>query len=178
MAPAAVLPASRSDEAMAFNLDPAREKKLDDLLERYPNPRAAVLPALWLCQEQNRWISPDVVEFVADRLGVTTAVVKGVVTFYTMYFEKPVGEHVVWVCRTLSCDLRGAKTIQEHLERRLGCRVGETSADGKFTLLKAECLAACGYAPMVQIDDRFHEDLTTDKVDAILDELRGGGATA
>lgn len=163
---------------MAFSLDSDRDRELEAILGRYPNPRAAVLPALWLCQEQHGWISPEVIAFVAERLGVTTAVVKGVVTFYTMYFEHPVGEHVIWVCRTLSCDLRGAKTIQEHLEQRLGCRVGETTADGKFTLLKAECLAACGYAPMVQIGDRFHENLTTDKVDAILAELRGERAAS
>jgi NADH-quinone oxidoreductase subunit E len=163
---------------MAFSLDSDRDRELEAILGRYPNPRAAVLPALWLCQEQHGWISPEVIAFVAERLGVTTAVVKGVVTFYTMYFEHPVGEHVIWVCRTLSCDLRGAKTIQEHLEQRLGCRVGETTADGKFTLLKAECLAACGYAPMVQIGDRFHEHLTTDKVDAILAELRGERAAS
>jgi len=163
---------------MAFSLDSDRDRELEAILGRYPTPRAAVLPALWLCQEQHGWISPEVIAFVAERLGVTTAVVKGVVTFYTMYFEHPVGEHVIWVCRTLSCDLRGAKTIQEHLEQRLGCRVGETTADGKFTLLKAECLAACGYAPMVQIGDRFHENLTTDKVDAILAELRGERAAS
>lgn len=165
---------------MPFTLSPEREAHVDAVLSRYPTARAAVLPVLWTCQEQNGWIGPEVVSWVAERLGVSTAVVQGVVTFYSMYFDRPVGEHVIWVCRTLSCDLRGAKTIQERFEQRLGIRAGETTSDGKFTLLKAECLAACGYAPMVQIGDRFHEHLTLDAVDAILAELgsRGEGEPA
>ncbi|MFW5876682.1 MAG: NADH-quinone oxidoreductase subunit NuoE [Myxococcota bacterium] len=156
---------------MAFALTPERDKKVDELLQRYPSKRAALLPVLWLCQEQNGWVSPDVIAFVAERMGLSTAAVKGVVTFYTMFHEEPVGEHVVWVCRTLSCEVRGARTIQEHLEKRFGCHVGETSKDGKFTLLKAECLAACGQAPMVQIDDQYHENLTLETLDALIDRL-------
>jgi NADH-quinone oxidoreductase subunit E len=155
---------------MAFALTPEREKKLDEIITRYPQTRAALLPALWLCQEQNGWISPDVIDFVAARLDLPTAAVKGVVTFYTMFFQEPVGENVIWVCRTISCDLRGGKAIQEHLEHRLGCHAGETSKDGKFTLLKAECLAACGQAPMVQINDRYFENLDLTALDRILDE--------
>lgn len=113
------------------------------------------------------------IAWVAQRLELSTAVVKGVVTFYTMFFEHPVGEHVIWVCRTLSCDLRGGKAIQEHLEKKLGCKAGHTSSDGKFTLLKAECLAACGQAPMVQIDDDYFENLTTEKLDQIIERFRG-----
>lgn len=156
---------------MSFTLSPDRESRADQVLQRYPTKRAALLPLLWLCQEQNGWISPEVIAYVAKRLDLSTATVKGVVTFYTMFFEHPVGENVVWVCRTLSCDLRGAKAIQEHLEERFGCSVGGTSEDGKFTLLKAECLAACGYAPMVQINDDFHEHLTIQKVDDVLSRL-------
>ena len=156
---------------MAFALTPEREKKVDEILSRYPTTRAALLPLLWLCQEQNGWISPEVIDFVAARLSLSTAQVKGVVTFYTMLFDKPVGENVVWVCRTLACDLRGGKAIQEHLEHRLGCHAGETSKDGKFTLLKAECLAACGQAPMVQINDLYYENLDVEKLDRILDEI-------
>lgn len=156
---------------MAFALSPEREKQVDELLARYPTTRAALLPVLWLCQRQNGWISPDVIEYVANRLGLSTATVKGVVTFYTMFHEEPVAPNVVWVCRTLSCDLRGAKTIQEHMEKRFGCHAGETSEDGKFTLLKAECLAACGQAPVVQINDEYHENLTIEKLDRILDEI-------
>lgn len=156
---------------MAFALSPEREKQVDEILTRYPTKRAAVLPVLWLCQRQNGWISPEVIEYVGHRLDLSTATVKGVVTFYTMFHEHPVAPNVVWVCRTLSCDLRGAKTIQEHLEKRFGCHAGETSKDGKFTLLKAECLAACGQAPMVQINDDYFEDLNIDKLDGIIEDI-------
>lgn len=156
---------------MAFALSPEREKQVDEILTRYPTKRAAVLPVLWLCQRQNGWISPEVIEYVGHRLDLSTATVKGVVTFYTMFHEHPVAPNVVWVCRTLSCDLRGAKTIQEHLEQRFGCHAGETSKDGKFTLLKAECLAACGQAPMVQINDDYFEDLNIDKLDGIIEDI-------
>ncbi len=155
---------------MAFALPPDRENELDEILTHYPEKRAACLPALWLCQRENGWVSPDVIAYVADKLELTTAQVKGVVTFYTMFFEEPVAPNVVWVCRTLSCDLRGAKKVQEHLEKRFGCHAGHTSSDGRFTLLKAECLAACGQAPMVQINDDYHENLTLEKLDAIIDD--------
>ena len=163
---------------MAFSLSPERETQVDDIVTRYPERRAALLPVLWLCQEQNGWISPEVVEYAAERVGVTTAVVKGVVTFYTMFFDEPVGENVVWVCRTLSCDLRGGKAVQEHLEKKLGCTAGHTSSDGKFTILKAECLAACGQAPMVQINDRYYENLDLDLLDRIIDAHAEKGAEA
>jgi NADH-quinone oxidoreductase subunit E len=165
---------------MAFALTPEREQQVDEVLTRYPERRAALLPILWLCQRQNGWISPEVVEYVAERLDLSTAIVKGVVTFYTMFFDEPVGENVIWVCRTLSCDLRGGKAIQEHLENRLGCKAGHTSSDGKFTLLKAECLAACGQAPMIQINDYYYENLDVAQLDRILDAhaTQGGEAAA
>jgi NADH-quinone oxidoreductase subunit E len=156
---------------MAFALNPEREKQVTELLKRYPTKRAALLPLLWMCQRDNGWVSPEVIDYAAGRLELSTAVVKGVVTFYTMFFEKPVGKNVVWVCRTLSCDLRGAKAIEEHLEKRFSCHVGQTSADGRFTLLRAECLAACGQAPMVQINDAYFENLDTAKLDQIIDGL-------
>ena len=165
---------------MAFSLSPEREQQVDEILTRYPERRAALLPVLWLCQRQNGWISPEVVDYVAQRLDLSTAVVKGVVTFYTMFFDEPVGENVVWVCRTLSCDLRGGKAIQDHLEKKLGCTAGHTSSDGKFTLLKAECLAACGQAPMVQINDYYYENLDVGLLDRIIDAHveKGGEAAA
>lgn len=156
---------------MAFALTPERNEKVDEILKRYPTRRAALLPVLWLCQDQNGWISPDVVAFAAERLDLSTAIVEGVVTFYTMFHQHPVAPNVVWVCRTLSCELRGGKAIQEHLEKRFGCGVGGTSQDGKFTLLKAECLAACGQAPMVQINDRYYENLTIEELDRLIDGI-------
>jgi len=161
---------------MPFALTSEREKQVDELLKRYPNARAALIPVLWVCQRQHGWLSQEVQDWVAQRLELSTATVKGVVTFYTMFFEKPVGEHVIWVCRTLSCDLLGGKAIQEHLEQRLGCHAGGTSADGKFSLMKAECLAACGQAPMVQIDDDYHENLTIEALDKIIDSVSAAPA--
>ncbi|QQR91639.1 MAG: NAD(P)H-dependent oxidoreductase subunit E [Myxococcales bacterium] len=158
---------------MAFALSEDREKKVEELLSRYPRKRAACLPLLHLCQEQQGWINADVVDFVAGRLELSTSQVKGVLTFYTLYHQQPVAPNVVWVCRTLSCELRGAKAVQERLEKKLNCKMGQTSPCGKFTLKKAECLAACGYGPMIQINDKYFEDLTEEKLDAILEEYRG-----
>ena len=156
---------------MAFSLPPESEKVVDELLTRYPTKRAVCLPLLHLCQRHNGWISPDVVEYAAKRLGLAGSEVLGVVTFYTMYHQKPVARNVIWVCRTLSCELRGALALQEHLEQRLGCDVNGTSKDGKFTLKTAECLAACGQAPMVQVNDQYFENLTITALDRILDEI-------
>lgn len=157
---------------MPFELTAERRAILDDLLPRYPTKKALTTPLLHLCQEQEGWCSPEVIEYVAKTLDVTPAHVQGVVTFYTMFQQKPVGKHVVWVCRTLSCEILGAKDLQTHLEKKLGCHAGETSADGDFTLLKAECLAACGQGPMVQLDDEFHENLTVEKLDKLIDDAR------
>lgn len=155
---------------MAFTLTPEREAAAEQLLKRYPVPRAACIPILHLCQQQEGWVSPEAIAYVADRLGMTTSQVQGVVTFYTSFHQEPVAPNVIWVCRTLSCDLRGGKVIQEHLEKRLGCTPGQTSRDGKFTLKKAECLAACGQAPMIQVNGEFHENLTLEKLDQIIAE--------
>jgi NADH-quinone oxidoreductase subunit E len=155
---------------MAFTLTPERDEVANQLIKRYPVPRAACIPILHLCQQQEGWVSPEAIAFVAARLGMTTAQVQGVVTFYTSFHQEPVAPNVVWVCRTLSCDLRGGKIVQEHLEKKFGCHAGETSRDGKFTLKKAECLAACGQAPMVQINDEFYENLTLAELDRIIAE--------
>ena len=110
-------------------------------------------------------------KWVADRLGLSAAHVKGVVTFYTLFNQQPVGKHQVWVCQTLSCALAGSDRLLHHCEKRLGIHVGETTKDGKVTLRTAECLAACGNAPMMQVDKDFYENLTLEKVDEILDRL-------
>lgn len=156
---------------MAFTLPAESERIVDELLTRYPTKRATALPLLHLCQRQEGWVSPAVIEYVARRLEIETSEVKGVVTFYTMYHQHPVAPNVLWVCRTLSCELRGAREIQQHLEQRFGCGINETSKDGKFTLKKAECLAACGQGPMIQLNDEFHENLTIAELDRIIDEI-------
>ena len=156
---------------MPFTLTPEREVVATQLIARYPVLRAACIPILHLCQQQEGWCSPEAIAYVAEKLGMTTSQVQGVVTFYTGFHQEPVAPNVIWVCRTLSCDLRGGKLVQEHLEKKLGCKAGETSPDGKFSLKKAECLAACGQAPMVQINDDFHENLTLEKLDKIIDAV-------
>lgn len=159
---------------MPFALTPERDRELDEILKRYPTKMAACIPALHLCQDQHGWISDEVITFVAHRLDLPPAHVKGVVTFYTLFNQHPVGKHQVWVCRTLPCALRGAGEVLEHCEKRLGIKPGETTADGKITLRTAECLASCGTAPMIQVDKTYHENLTLPQVDAILDRLQKG----
>ena len=160
---------------MPFALTPERDRELTEILTRYPSQQskmAACIPALHLCQEQHGWVSDDVVTFVSNRLDLPPAHVKGVVTFYTLFNQHPVGKHQVWVCRTLPCALRGAGEVLEHCEKRLGIKPGETTSDGKITLRTAECLASCGTAPMIQVDKTYHENLTLPQVDAILDRLQ------
>jgi NADH-quinone oxidoreductase subunit E len=157
---------------MAFVLSAERERELGEILKRYPTKMAACLPALHLCQDQNGYCSDEVVHYVATRLDLPPAHVKGVVTFYSLYNQKPVGKHQVWVCRTLPCALRGAGDVLKQCERKLGIHAGETTADGKVTLKTAECLASCGTAPMMQVDKEYFENLTATQVDAILDRLR------
>jgi NADH-quinone oxidoreductase subunit E len=159
------------ESSSEFVLPKALESEVENILSRYPNKQAACLPLLHLCQDHHGWVSPGVIEFVANRLELSTAHVQGVVTFYTLYNQHPVGKHQVWVCKTLSCALRGADAVLHHCEKRLGIHAGETTKDGKVTLKTAECLAACGYAPMMQVDKEFHENLTLQKVDEILDRL-------
>ena len=154
-----------------FALTPEREKKLEEIIARYPNKMAATIPVLHLCQEQHGWVSEEIMEFVAARCGVSAAHVKGVATFYTLFNKQPVGRHQVWVCRTLSCALNGADDVLHHCEKRLKIHVGETTPDGKITLRTAECLASCGSAPMIQVDRDYHERLTLPEVDKILDRL-------
>lgn len=159
---------------MAFVLSEENERELQEILARYPNKMAACIPVLHLCQNANgSWLSPEAIQFVADRLELSTAHVKGVVTFYSLFNEHPPGKHQIWVCRTLSCALRGADGILSHCQRRLGIGVGQTTSDGQFTLRTAECLASCGTAPMMQVDKTYYENLTTEKVDQILASLTG-----
>jgi len=157
---------------MTFALSPERDKELKDILSRYPNKMAACIPVLHLAQRHNGgWLSEEAIAWVAETLELSAAHVFGVASFYGLFNLEPVGEHQVWVCRTLSCALNGAENILAHCEKRLGIHAGETTKDGKVTLSTAECLAACGYGPMMQVDREYHENLTTDEVDVILDRL-------
>ena len=138
----------------------------------YPDPRGALLPVLHMAQDTFGYISLETEEYVARLFDLSPAHVHEVVTFYTLYFRQPKGRHVVAICHNLSCHLAGAPEILAHVKRRLGIEVGETMADGRITLQSVECLCACEAAPMMQVDDRYELNLTPEKVDRILEELR------
>ncbi len=147
------------------------EKTVDTLVARYPQPKAALLPVLWEVQQAKGWVDGESEAWVANRLGVSPAHVHGAVTFYTMYKQKPSGKYHIQVCTTLSCMLRGSDELVDHIKSKYGIEEGETTPDGKFSLVRVECLGSCGTAPMFQLNDDYHEDLTLDKVDALLDGL-------
>lgn len=146
-------------------------KKLDLLRQRYPVSKPLVLPALWMAQEQFGWISPEVMTYVAGLLDLPVSHVYGVVTFYTMFNTSPVGKYHLQVCTNVSCMLRGGDKLLKHTCDRLKIRNGETTADNRITVTEVECLGSCGTAPAVQINDDYHENLSPDKLDMILNEL-------
>jgi NADH-quinone oxidoreductase E subunit len=148
------------------------KKKLDAIVSHYPNAMAATLPALHLAQAEFGPLTPEVQLLVADYLKIPIAHVYGVVTFYTMFHQKPVGKNVLMVCTNVSCMLRGAYDVLHHLEQKLGIKPKETTPDGVFTLVEEECLAACANAPMMICGTKYYLDLTPDQLDGILDELR------
>ncbi len=147
------------------------EKRVDVIVARYPVPKAALLPVLWEVQTRDGWIKSEAEAWVADRLGVSAAPVHGAVTVYTMYKQRLMGKYHIQVCTTLSCMLRGCDELMEHLRNKLGIREGEITPDGKFSLVRVECLGSCGTAPMFQLNDDYHEDLTLGRVDQLLDGL-------
>jgi NADH-quinone oxidoreductase E subunit len=150
----------------------ARRTELDRLLTRYPTKMAALLPALWMVQETHGWVSDAAMAEVAELLDLTPAYVKGVVTFYTMYHQHPVGRHFVQVCTTTPCHVCGAEDVVKALLEQTGCgELGATSPDGRFTVIEVECLGACGFATPLMINERFVESVTVERVPALLREL-------
>jgi NADH-quinone oxidoreductase subunit E len=147
------------------------EKTVDGIVAKYLEPQAALLPVLWEMQKRKGWIDPECEVWAAERLGVSPSHVHGVVTFYTMYRQKPMGKYHIQVCTTLSCMLRGSDELVAHLKQKLGLEEGQVTPDGKFSLVRVECLGSCGTAPMFQLNDDYHEDLTLENVDQLLDKL-------
>lgn len=148
--------------------------EIDRWIAKYPPDRkqAAVMAALRIAQDQNGgWLSVDLIEAVAQYLGMPPIAVHEVATFYTMYDLKPVGRHKVCVCTNISCQLNGSSRIMNHLRKKLGVKPGETTPSGKFTLKEVECLGACTGAPMMMVGKNYYENLTPEKVDEILDKL-------
>lgn len=152
-------------------LPAAAQREVAEVLSHYPSKRSAILPVLWVAQREFGWISPGAMRLVARIVEVPEPEVFGIATFYTMFNLKPVGRHHLQVCMTLSCSLMGADRLFEHLEKKLGVGHGETTADGRFTLRKVECLAACGGGPCLQVNFDYHENLDETKVDALLERL-------
>jgi NADH-quinone oxidoreductase subunit E len=152
-------------------LSEATRKKIEALMQRYPQRRSALIPSLHLAQEETGHISPEIIQQIAAMFGLAANEVYEVASFYTMFFKKPVGKYVIQVCTNISCLLCSCEEIVAHLRHRLGIKLGETTSDLRFTLLEVECLASCGTAPVVQINETYHENLTVEKLDRILDAL-------
>lgn len=148
------------------------EKEFQELLQKYPSKRSALLPALYIVQREYGYVTPEGIDYVGNLMGLSAAQIKEVASFYLMLFLNPVGKNVVWVCHNLSCTLCGAEEIIRHLEKKLGIKVGETTSDKKFTLLRQECLASCDTAPVMQVNDEYEENLTLQRVDEIIEKLK------
>ncbi|KAA0210901.1 MAG: NAD(P)H-dependent oxidoreductase subunit E [Ignavibacteriaceae bacterium] len=148
-------------------------KIVNNHLKKYPHKMAATLPVLWMIQDKYGWISKDAMRYVAGLLDVPPDHVYGVVTFYTMYNEKPVGKVHLQICTNVSCMLNGAYDIFHYISDKLKIKNKETTTDGIFTIEEVECLGSCGTAPMMQVNNReYHENLSLDKIDTLLDELK------
>lgn len=149
--------------------------EVHEIIGRYPEGRqkSALLPVLHIAQaEFDNWLSPEVMDYVADLLGIQPIEVYEVASFYTMFNLQPVGKYVLEVCRTGPCCLVGAEKLQSHLETKLGIKPGETTPDGMFTLKTVECLAACGFGPVMQVGATYYERLTPEKTDELLEQFR------
>lgn len=148
------------------------KSEIDTIFSRYPDKRSAMLPMLYLAQHEYGWLSQDVLHEVADILELEPTEVISVAGFYTLFYKEPVGKYVIEICDDLPCALRGAEQFVEHACQKLGLRVGETTADGLFTLRTVMCLAACDRAPMMQVNLEYHENMTNEKFDAWIDQMR------
>jgi NADH-quinone oxidoreductase E subunit len=168
------------DEGPPFVYTPENRARFDELVKRYPPEcrRSAVLAALYLAQNQQGYITANAIRHCAELLGITRADVEDVVSFYTMFYTKPVGKYVVQVCRTLSCALNGAERVTEELAAKLGLEPGETDPSGMFTLVEVECLGACDRAPVVMVNDAWHECLKPEDAARLIDDLRARGEAA
>ena len=165
------------DEGPPFAYTPENRARFDEIVTRYPpdRRRSAVLPALYLAQQQQGYITANAIRHVAGVLGITRADVEDVVSFYTMFYRKPVGRFVLQVCRTLSCALNGAERVTEALADTLGIRPCQTDGSGTFTLVEVECLGACDRAPVVMVNDAWHECLRPEDAATLVDDLRTRG---
>jgi NADH-quinone oxidoreductase subunit E len=155
------------------SLSEATIERIRELKQRYPSPRSAILPSLWAVQHEQGYITAEGMAAVAEQLEMAPAIVEATASFYSMYFQKPAGTHLVVICTNVSCALRGSARIVQAFEETLGIKAGETTRDGLITLQSTvECLGACGGAPALQVNHRFREDMTPEMVRQLVAELR------
>ncbi len=147
-------------------------RELEEIRTKYPNARAALLPAIYVAQREFGYLSPEAYEAVADALGVPKATVRGVATFYAMYKHKPMGKHIVQLCTNVSCMILGAEKLEDFLKNKYGLEPGGTSPDKRFSLVIMECIGACGTAPAMLVNDDFYENLTEDGLVKILEKYK------
>lgn len=155
-----------------FAFSEPSEKEAEKIFAKYPFKKSAMLPLLALAQKQEGYVTPEAMVEIAGRLDVSPAYVQSVCTFYTMFYTKPVGKYVIQFCVNISCYLNDCDSLLDYTAGKLEIKVGETTADNKFTLLREECLAACSSAPVMRINDAYYENLTPQKVDQILGSLK------
>ncbi|HEX5023146.1 MAG TPA: NAD(P)H-dependent oxidoreductase subunit E [Candidatus Binatia bacterium] len=156
---------------MALEFSPETLKQFEATVARYPKKEAAMLPVLYLAQREFGHLGAEAIDYVAKLMEQTPARVYGVVSFYTMFNMKPIGRHHIQVCRTLPCALRGAETVTAFIKQKLGISPGQTTPDGRFTLSEVECLASCGTAPIMQVNEDYYENLTEGKISEVLNSL-------
>jgi NADH-quinone oxidoreductase subunit E len=157
---------------MAVQFSEETYRQFAEVLTHYPTKRAAILPTFWLAQEEFGYLSPDVMEYIAQLLDLSPAYVAAVASFYTMFDKEPMGQFHLQVCTNLSCTLLGAEQIVACLEKKLSIRLGETTSDKKFSLSEVECLGSCGTAPVLQVSNGdYYEKLTVDSVVRLVDDL-------
>lgn len=157
---------------MAFKFTEENLARIDKARKKYPTALATIMDSVYIAQEQNGYLSNEAMEEIASVLGIDKVNVLSVVTFYTMYHTKPMGKYHVQVCTNVSCMLRGAYEIWDQVRDKLGLENMQVSTDGKFSLEEVECMGACGYAPMIAINEDFYENLTKEKVEEILESLK------
>ena len=143
-------------------------REIEAEVPRYPQKKATCIEAMKIVQRHRGWVSDEALQGIGELLGMTVDELEGVASFYNLIFRKPVGRHVILICDSISCWIMGYERMREHLTARLGINLGETTADGRFTLLPIDCLGACDHAPALMIDDDLHGDLDPEKIDEIL----------
>ncbi|WP_419769030.1 MAG: NADH-quinone oxidoreductase subunit NuoE [Candidatus Marinarcus sp.] len=155
-----------------FTFTQENEEKYQETLKKYPNSDSMMLPALWLVQEQEGWISPEAMVYVANRLKKTPIAVYEFATFYTMFNLKPIGTYHIELCKTLSCMVMGSQDLKKFIKETIGIEPGQTSADGKFHFSEVECMGACGGAPMFALNGEYHEKQTIESLKKTLQECK------